>query len=153
MLDLLLLLLGIALLTFGGELLIRGALSAAQRLGISPLLSGLVIVGFGTSAPELVVSVDAALNGRPDIAVGNVVGSNIANILLILGLCSLIMPMVVKPLALRRDAITVVAASLLLILLGDGATLGRSAAIILLACLALPALGILERKLSGGASS
>ena len=137
MLDLLLLLLGIALLTFGGELLIRGALSAAQRLGISPLLSGLVIVGFGTSAPELVVSVDAALNGRPDIAVGNVVGSNIANILLILGLCSLIMPMVVKPLALRRDAITVVAASLLLIFLGDGATLGRSAAIILLACLAL----------------
>ena len=85
MLNVLFLVFGIALLTVGGEALIRGSLSAAKRLGVSPLLSGLVIVGFGTSAPELVVSVNAAVEGRPDIAIGNVVGSNIGNILLIHG--------------------------------------------------------------------
>jgi len=94
MLNIFFLILGILLLTGGGEILIRGALSAARRLGVSPLLSGLVIVGFGTSAPELVVSVDAAIEGRPDIALGNVVGSNIGNILLILGICALITPAV-----------------------------------------------------------
>lgn len=114
-----------ALLTIGDEALIRGSLAAARSLGVSPLLSGLVIVGFGTSAPELVVSVDAALNGRPDIAIGNVVGSNIANILLILGVCALITPLAVKPLALRRDAVTVVLASILFIVLVGGSALGR----------------------------
>jgi cation:H+ antiporter len=107
MMNFLLLLFGVGLLTVGGEALIRGALSAARHLGVSPLLSGLIIVGFGTSAPELVVSVNAALNQQPDIAIGNVVGSNIGNILLVLGICALI-----KPLALRRDAVTVVAASI-----------------------------------------
>ncbi len=123
--NFLFLVLGVALLTAGGEALIRGSLGAAKRLGISPLLSGLVIVGFGTSAPELVVSVDAALNLRPDIAIGNVVGSNIGNILLILGICALITPLAVKPLALSRDAVTVVAASVLFILLVGGGALGK----------------------------
>ena len=132
MINFLLLLLGIGLLTAGGEALIRGSLSAARRLGISPLLSGLVIVGFGTSAPELVVSVDAALNQQPDIAIGNVVGSNIGNILLILGICALITPLTVKPLALRRDAIVVVASSLLFIVLVGGSSLGPADALILL---------------------
>ncbi|MEX0730160.1 MAG: calcium/sodium antiporter [Aquisalimonadaceae bacterium] len=127
---------GIALLTVGGEALIRGALAAARRLGVSPLLSGLVIVGFGTSSPELVVSVDAALNQRPDIAIGNVVGSNIGNILLILGICALITPMAVKPLALRRDAVTVVAASMLFVVLVGGSALGRPDALIFLIALA-----------------
>jgi cation:H+ antiporter len=103
---------------------------------VSPLLSGLVIVGFGTSAPELVVSVDAALNARPDIAIGNVVGSNIGNILLILGVCALITPLAVKPLALRRDAVTVVLASILFIVLVGGSALGQEDAVILLAALA-----------------
>ena len=85
-----LLLLGIILLTSGGEILIRGALAFARRLAMSPLLIGLLVVGFGTSAPELVVSVDAAINKQPDIALGNVIGSNISNVLLILGLCALI---------------------------------------------------------------
>lgn len=80
--DLLLILAGIGLLAAGGEALIRGALGAARRLGVSPLLTGLLIVGFGTSTPELVVSLDAAINQRADIAIGNVVGSNIGNILL-----------------------------------------------------------------------
>ncbi len=130
------LLLGLVLLTVGGEALIRGALAAAKRLDISPLLSGLVIVGFGTSAPELVVSVNAAIEGQPDIAVGNVVGSNIGNILLILGICALITPLGVKPLALRRDAVTVVAASILFLVLVGGSALGRpDAAIFLIALL------------------
>ena len=116
------LLIGIILLTAGGEALIRGALSSAQRLGVSPLLSGLVIVGFGTSAPELVVSVNAALHQQPDIAIGNVVGSNIANILLILGLCALIKPLTVTHLALRRDASMVVFVSLLFV----GLTMGHA---------------------------
>ena len=137
MLNLLLLLLGVALLTFGGEALIRGSLAAARRLGVSPLLSGLVIVGFGTSAPELVVSINAALEGQPDIAIGNVVGSNIGNVLLILGICAVITPLAVKPLVLRRDAATVVAASILFVVLVGGSALGRvDAAIFLLALLA-----------------
>ena len=104
------LLAGIALLTLGGESLIRGAVAGARRVGVSPLLTGLVVVGFGTSAPELVVSIDAAINQQPDIAVGNIVGSNIGNILLILGLCAVICPMVVQPLALRVDAAIFIAA-------------------------------------------
>lgn len=124
MVNILFLVLGVGLLTVGGEALIRGSLAAAKRLGVSPLLSGLVIVGFGTSAPELVVSVDAALNQQPDIAIGNVVGSNIGNILLILGTCALITPLAVKPMALRRDAVTVVAASILFIVLVGGSALG-----------------------------
>ncbi|MDP4536539.1 calcium/sodium antiporter [Alkalimonas collagenimarina] len=137
MLNLLLVVIGVLLLTSGGEALIRGSLAAAKRMKVSPLLSGLLIVGFGTSAPELVVSIDAAVNGRPDIAIGNVVGSNISNILLILGLCALITPLAVKPLVLRRDAVTVVAASILFLVLVGGSALARSdAAIFLLALMA-----------------
>ena len=133
--NLLLLIVGVALLTAGGEALIRGSLAAANRLGVSPLLSGLVIVGFGTSMPELVVSVTAALDEQPDIAIGNVVGSNIGNVLLILGICALIAPMAVKPLALRRDAVTVVMASLLFLILVGGSALGRADGVILLTSL------------------
>lgn len=137
MLNLLLVALGVLLLSVGGEILIRGSLAAAKRLGVSPLLSGLLIVGFGTSAPELVVSVDAALKGKPDIAVGNVVGSNIGNILLVLGLCALITPLAVKSSALRRDGVMVVAASLLFLLLVGGQTVGRAEAAVLLLALVL----------------
>jgi cation:H+ antiporter len=136
LLDLAFILVGVGLLTAGGEALIRGSLAAARRLGVSPLLSGLLIVGFGTSAPELVVSVDAAINERPDIAIGNVVGSNIGNVLLILGLCALITPLAVAPIVLRRDAATVVAASVLFLLLAGGQALVRLDAAVLLAGLA-----------------
>jgi len=135
--NVVLLAIGIGFLTVGGEALIRGSLAAAKRLGVSPLLSGLFIVGFGTSAPELVVSVDAALNQQPDIAIGNVVGSNIGNILLILGICALITPLAVKPIALGRDAVTVVAASILFIVLVGGSALGLvDAAIFLISLVA-----------------
>lgn len=90
--DLLLVAAGLALLFVGGEGLVRGAVAIAERFGISKLLIGLVIVGFGTSTPELLVSVNAALDGAPEIALGNVVGSNIANILLIIGIAAAITP-------------------------------------------------------------
>lgn len=133
MLDLALILSGIFFLTVGGEAVVRGALAAARRLGVSPLLAGLVIVGFGTSAPELVVSVDAALNRQPDIAIGNVVGSNIGNILLIIGICALITPLTTSRAALLRDGVTVIAASLLFLLLVWGSALVRTDALIFLA--------------------
>ena len=105
-------LVGLVLLVIGGELLVRGATSAAKALGVSPLLIGLTLVGFGTSTPELVTSVTAALEGAPGIAVGNVVGSNLANILLILGISALIFPMVVNPNGFKRDSIVLVAVTL-----------------------------------------
>ena len=136
MLNTLYLLIGIALLTAGGEALIRGALGISNRLGVSPLLSGLLVVGFGTSMPEMVVSVDASLKGLPDIATGNVVGSNIANIMLILGLCALITPLGVSPIALRRDAVVVILASLLFVGLAWGSGLARLDGSLLLLALA-----------------
>jgi cation:H+ antiporter len=103
---------GLVILLIGGELLVRGAVSVAKALGVSPLLIGLTLVGFGTSTPELVTSVTAAINGSPGIAVGNVVGSNTANILFILGLSALIYPMAVDPKGFRRDAIMLAASAL-----------------------------------------
>ena len=103
---------GLVLLVVGGELLVRGAVASAKALGVSPLLIGLTLVGFGTSTPELVTSLTAALNGSAGIAVGNVVGSNIANILFILGLSSVIYPIAVNPKGFKRDALMVSFAAL-----------------------------------------
>ena len=86
LMTLLLLLAGLVLLTFGADVLVKGASSLAGSLSISPLIIGLTVVAFGTSAPEMSVSVSSAFKGAADIAVGNVVGSNICNVLLILGL-------------------------------------------------------------------
>ncbi|MBZ5488763.1 calcium/sodium antiporter [Halomonas aquamarina] len=131
------LLAGIVLLTLGGEGLIRGAVAGAKRLGVSPLFTGLVIVGFGTSSPELVVSIQAAINHQPDIAIGNVVGSNIGNILLILGLCALICPMTVQPQALKRDGMVMLLAAVLFIVLALNGSLARLDALLLLLGLAI----------------
>ncbi|MFW6174523.1 MAG: sodium:calcium antiporter, partial [Chloroflexota bacterium] len=79
------LIVGLALLLIGGEALVKGSVAVAQRFGLSRMLIGMTLVGFGTSTPELVTSLQAAMIGSPGIAVGNIVGSNIANILLILG--------------------------------------------------------------------
>ena len=95
--DLLLVIAGIGLLTIGGEVPVSGALGFARRLQISTLLTGLV-VGSGTSMPELVASMDAALIDQPGIALGIVVGSNIGNVLLLLGLCAVVRPLPVTPL-------------------------------------------------------
>jgi cation:H+ antiporter len=102
-LDIVFLLIGLVLLFAGGEGLVRGAVALAARLGMSPLLIGLTVVGFGTSMPELVVSLKAAFAGSPDIAVGNVVGSNTANILLILGVAAVIYPIPTNIPGIRRD--------------------------------------------------
>nr|WP_298897011.1 calcium/sodium antiporter [uncultured Altererythrobacter sp.] len=102
---------GLVGLAIGGELLVRGAVSIAQRLGISNLVTGLVIVGFATSMPEMVASVQAALAGSPGIAWGNVVGSNLANTLLILGATAMIMPIALSGTG-RRDAIVALIATL-----------------------------------------
>lgn len=104
---------GLVLLAVGGELLVRGAVGMAARLGISPLLAGLTIVGFGTSTPELATSVQAAMAGSPGIAIGNVVGSNIANILFILGLSAVILPLSVNPASFARDSIALGGSALL----------------------------------------
>ncbi len=106
---------GLVLLALGGEFLVRGAVRLAERMGVSPLLIGLTLVGFGTSTPELVTSVQAALAGSPGIALGNIVGSNIANILLILGVSALVFPVAVTSSALWRDGALVVVASALLL--------------------------------------
>lgn len=104
---------GFLILTFGAEVLVRGASAIALRLGVTPLVIGLTIVAFGTSAPELAVSVKSALAGSPGIALGNVVGSNIANIGLILGLTALIRPVGVQSQMVRRDIPLMIAASVL----------------------------------------
>ena len=126
---------GLVLLALGGELLVRGAVGMAARLGISPLLAGLTIVGFGTSTPELATSVQAATAGSPGIAIGNVVGSNIANILFILGLSAMILPLSVNPASFQRDSIALGGSALLAtgaVLLG---VIGPLPGIVLLAAL------------------
>jgi len=133
----LVLLTGLALLLGGGEALIRGAGAIAVRLGVSPLLIGLTLVGYGTSTPELVASVNAAWIGAPGIAVGNVVGSNIANILLILGVAALIFPIAVAKAAFRRDGAILLGASVVLMLVVLTGSLSRWAGLALLALLLL----------------
>ncbi len=95
---------GLVMLAVGGDILIRGAVSLAKGLGMSPLIIGLTVVAFGTSAPEMIASLRAAYLGAPGIAVGNIMGSNIANILLILGVAALITPLSADKKGFRRDA-------------------------------------------------
>nr|WP_305119428.1 calcium/sodium antiporter [Stutzerimonas decontaminans] len=103
---------GLVLLVAGAEVLVRGAAKLAAQFGISPLVIGLTVVAFGTSAPETAVSVQAAFNGSGDIAIGNVLGSNIANVLLILGMTALVAPLVVSRQLIRLDVPIMIGASL-----------------------------------------
>jgi len=113
--------LGLALLIAGGEALVRGASTLATRLGIAPLVVGLVIVSASTSAPELAVTVGAVAAGDPDLAVGNVVGSNIVNVLFILGLSAMFLPLIVKRQLVRFDIPVMVGITILLLALSlDG---------------------------------
>lgn len=124
---------GLLLLLGGGELLVRGAVGLARQMGISPLIIGLTLVGFGTSMPELVTSVQAALIGAPGIAIGNVVGSNIANVLLILGLSALIWPLACPAAAIRRDGTIMMLASGAMLAIVLSGALGRIQGALLLA--------------------
>lgn len=116
--DALLILVGLVLLYVGGEGALRGAIALAKKIGVSPAMIGLTVIGFGTSAPELVVTLQAAIDGQPALAIGNVVGSNISNILLIVGVGGLITPLVCDPKALRRDGMMMQASMVLLVILG-----------------------------------
>jgi cation:H+ antiporter len=126
---------GLALLLLGGEGLVRGSVAVAERLNLSTLLVSMVIVGFGTSAPELMVSTAAALKGAPNIALGNVVGSNIANILLILGMSAVIAPLACTRPEIMRDALAVLVASFALVGLAQHGMIGRLSGFIMVAAL------------------
>jgi len=108
---------GLVLLVAGAELLVRGASSMAAALGMSPLVIGLTVVAFGTSAPEIAIAVGAAVKGQADVAIGNVVGSNIFNVLFILGVSALIVPLAVARQLIRQEVPVMLGASLLLLVL------------------------------------
>ncbi|WP_408592652.1 calcium/sodium antiporter [Paracoccus marcusii] len=144
--ELLLVLGGLALLVLGGDLLVKGAVGLSLKLGMTPLVVGLTVVAFGTSAPELLVSLSAALKGSSGIAMGNVVGSNIANVLVILGVTALVSVIVTKGHDLRESWGMMIAASLLLIGIALTGEIGRLEGVILLLALA----AVLWRQLSTG---
>jgi cation:H+ antiporter len=127
---------GFVLLLFGAEFLVRGAVSLARRLKVTPMIIGMTIVAYGTTSPELVVSVQAAIDGLPGISVGNVVGSNIANILLILGLSALIYPIAIKPKAIYRDAAMCMGTAVLFAVLAWSGTIERWQGALMIAILA-----------------
>jgi len=138
----LLLVAGLAALTVGAEGLVRGSASLARRLGLTPLVIGLTIVAFGTSAPELVVSVNATLTGQGDIAVGNVVGSNIFNIAIILGLAAMICPIPVSLTVIKLDAPVMIAVSFLGFALISRGTIPQPVGFVLVGALAAYTAGI-----------
>lgn len=140
---------GLVLLVIGGELLVRGAVQAAERIGISPLVIGLTLVGFGTSMPELVTSVQAGLSGSPGIAYGNIVGSNIANILLIAGISALICPVIVARSALRRDAMAMLLVAVLFAVLAVLVPMGRIVGAALVAALVLYIAFVIQQERTG----
>ncbi len=128
--------LGLFILVVGAELLVRGASRLALSFGISPLVVGLTVVAFGTSSPELAVSVQSAYSGQVDIAMGNVVGSNIFNVLFILGLSALIVPLIVNQQLVRQEVPIMIGVSLLLIVLGLDGTVSRGDGALFLVMLA-----------------
>ena len=126
---------GVVALILGAEMLVRGASRLAATAGISPLVIGLTVVAFGTSSPELAVSLGAVSAGQSDIAMGNVVGSNVLNVLLILGASAVIVPLVVAQQLLRLDVPLMIAASVLLFVLALDGSIGRLDGILLFGCL------------------
>ncbi|MCK6407887.1 calcium/sodium antiporter [Thauera sp.] len=125
--------LGLVALVAGAELLVRGASRLAVSFGVSPLVVGLTVVAFGTSAPEMAVSVGSALGGAPDLAIGNVVGSNIANVLLILGISALITPLLVDEQIIRQEIPIMIGASALLVVMALDGNIGLVESIVLFA--------------------
>ena len=137
---------GFALLYFGGEGVVRGAVAIGIKLGITPVMVGLIIVAFGTSAPELAVSLRAATSGYGGMAIGNVVGSNICNIALILGLTALIRPPTIQAQLIRFDVPVMIGSSaLLILLLIDGALSRLDGAILIAALLVYLAVAVKRR--------
>ncbi len=133
--DLLLILLGLAFLYFGGEFLISGSIKVARFFELSPFTIGATVIGFGTSAPELCVSLLATLQGAPEVSLGNVVGSNIANIGLVLGITALIAPFTIEPGRLKKETPPLLIATALLLIFTWNQYLGRLEGLILFACI------------------
>jgi len=133
----LLFVIGLGFLVLGAEALVRGASRLATAVGISPLVIGLTVVAFGTSSPELAVSIKSALSGQPNIALGNVVGSNIFNVLFILGLSALIVPLVVSQQLVRLDVPLMIALSVIVLILSLDENLSRTDGIMLVAGLVI----------------
>ena len=115
---------GLALLGLGGEAVVRGAVDISRRLGISALLVGIFVVAFGTSSPELAVAIQAVQDGRPDVAVGNVIGSNIADLLLILAVAALINPFACYKEIRDRDVVVLLAVTGFFVWLAQRGTIG-----------------------------
>ncbi len=132
-LTLALFVIGLIILILGAELLVRGASRLALGFGISPLVVGLTVVAFGTSSPELAVSIGAGVIGQADIALGNVVGSNIANVLLILGISAIITPLVVTQKLVRREVPLMIGVSFLPLLFGLDGKIGRLEGLLMVA--------------------
>lgn len=130
-----LLIFGLSILTLGAEGLVRGSASLAIRMGLTPIVIGLTIVAFGTSTPELVVSIGASLNNQADISIGNVVGSNIFNIGIILGLTALLCPVKVSLQIIKQDSPIMIAVSLLAFFLITKGTISRLSGIALFVAL------------------
>ena len=133
LLDIVLIIIGVALVLFGADRLTEGASALARRMNVPEIIIGLTIVAAGTSAPELFVSLVSALKGTPDLAVGNVVGSNTMNAMLIVGCAAMVAPMTISRSTVKKDIPFSVVASVLLILLALDSFLGRVDGIILLA--------------------
>jgi cation:H+ antiporter len=131
MLMLVYLVIGLVLLVGGAEILVKSASKLAATVGIPPLIIGLTVVAFGTSAPELAVSINASLSGQADISLGNVVGSNICNVLFILGLSALISPLIVAQQIIRLDVPIMIGVSALVMLFGLDGVISRSDGVIL----------------------
>jgi cation:H+ antiporter len=124
---------GLVILTIGGELLVRGSSKIAALMGISPLVIGLTVVAFGTSSPELAVSISSAINKQPDLVIGNVVGSNIFNILLILGLSAVVTPLVVAQQLIKTEIPLLIAMSIAVVVFSADGLIGRLEGLILFA--------------------
>jgi cation:H+ antiporter len=137
---------GLVALVAGAELLVRGASALALRFGISPLVIGLTVVAFGTSSPELAVSVRSGLAGQADIALGNVVGSNIFNVLAVLGLAALVSPLVVQQQLVRFEVPLVVGLSVLVLLMARDGRLGAFDGLLLASGLIVYTVGVIRRS-------
>nr|WP_178114158.1 calcium/sodium antiporter [Pseudomonas sp. SST3] len=145
---------GLVLLVAGAEVLVRGAAKLAAQFGIPPLIIGLTVVAFGTSAPETAVSVQASLNGSGDIAIGNVLGSNIANVLLILGMTSLVAPLIVSRQLIRLDVPIMIGASLVTYALAwDGALSRLDGALLFAAVIAYTLFLIISSRRANAAAT
>ncbi len=133
--DYVYIIIGLVLLLFAGDFLVRGAVSLAQRFGVPTLIIGLTIIAFGTSAPELVVGVDAVLTDAPTLALGNVVGSNIANILLVIGIPAFIAPMTCSAPKMGRNMIIMIAAGVIFFFMASSGAITSSNGLLLLTLL------------------